>query len=152
MFFDCLFILSTQAYDRSEATVTLDGKLYTFPKSFTAIKDIVLSAVNRAIIRMHNLNMSDAALLIAMGTVHFAYKKIQKHRTGRTAVMHLFLKEVNHIMNILNNDASSLKQKYPECIFYSNWEEPREEDVIKCSLLRFMKLGPLTVNEKDIQV
>ncbi|CDJ57471.1 hypothetical protein, conserved [Eimeria maxima] len=144
MFFDVLYVLSTQAYDQAEATVTLDGKLYTFPKSFGAMKDIVLSSLNRAIVRMHSLNASDAALLIAMGTVHFAYKKIQKHRTGRTSVMHLFLKEVNHIMNILKSAPEQLKALYPECEFISNWDTPQEEGVLKCAVFRFMKIGSLT--------
>lgn len=151
IFFDSLFVLSTQAYDQSEATVTLDGKLYTFPKSFTAIKDIALGSLNRAIVRMHSLNASDAALLIAMGTVHFAYKKIQKHRTGRTAVMHLFLKEVNHIMNYLKTEPEKLKEIYPECDFISNWENPQEEGVLKCAILRFIKIGSLT-DRGDAQV
>lgn len=143
MFFDILYVLSTQAYDQSEATVMLDGKLYTFPKSFGAMKDIVLSALNRAIVRMHSLNASDAALLITMGSVHFAYKKIQKHRTGRTATMHLFLKEVNHIMNILRTSPDQLKVLYPECSFISKWGEPTEEGVLKCAVFRFMKIGSL---------
>ncbi|CDJ29800.1 LOW QUALITY PROTEIN: uncharacterized protein EMH_0052810 [Eimeria mitis] len=144
MFFDILFVLSTQAYDQAEATVQLDGKLYTFPKSFSAMKDIVLSSLNRAIVRMHSLNASDAALLIAMGTVHFAYKKIQKHRTGRTSTMHLFLREVNHLMNILKTQPDQLKTLYPECEFLSNWETPQEEGVLKCAIFRFMKIGSLT--------
>ena len=144
MFFDALFILSTQAYDKADATLSLDGKLYSFPKSFSALKDIVLSAVNKAIIRMHNLNASDAALLIAMSTVHFAYKKIQKHRTGRTATMHLFLKEVNHIMAIFRATPEQLEVLYPECHFLSQWDARREEDVLKCALYRFMKIGSLS--------
>ncbi|CDJ47884.1 hypothetical protein EBH_0018220 [Eimeria brunetti] len=144
MLFDMLFILSTQAYDQSEATVALDGKLYTFPKSFGAMKDIVLSSLNKAIVRMHSLNAADAALLIAMGTVHFAYKKIQKHRTGRTLTMHLFLREVHHIMNILKTEPQQLKETYPECEFISKWDTPQEEGVLKCAVFRFMKIGSLT--------
>ncbi|XP_026191273.1 uncharacterized protein LOC34619717 [Cyclospora cayetanensis] len=144
MFFDALMILSTQAYDQTEATVRLDGKLYSFPKSFTALKDLFLSAVNRAIIRMHSLNASDAALLIAMGSMHFAYKKIQKHRTGRTITMHLFLREVHHIMNILTTSQESLKTLYAECHFLSNWDAPEVEDVLKCALFRFLKIGSLS--------
>lgn len=151
MFFDILFLLSTQAYDQSEATVTLDGKLYTFPKSFGAIKDIALGSLNKAIVRMHSLNASDAALLIAMGSVHFAYKKIQKHRTGRTSVMHLFLREVHHIMNYLTAEPEKLKDLYPECNFISKWETPQEEDVLKCAIFRFMKIGSLT-DRGDAQV
>lgn len=146
MFFDALFILSAQAYDQAEATVTLDGKLYTFPKSFSAIKDIVLSAVNRAIVRMHSLSASDAVLLIAMSSVHFAYKKIQKHRTGRTATMHLFLKEVNHLMDVLKSTPEKLKSSSYECAFLIEGEQPNEEDVLKCAVFRFMKIGSLEVS------
>lgn len=151
IFFDALSILATQAYDQSEATVALDGRLYTFPKSFTALKDILLSAVNRAILRMHSLNATDAALLIAMGSFNFAYKKIQKHRTGRTLTMQLFLKEVYHIMEALKSHADEMVTLYPECNFFAYWKEEAEEDAIKCALFRFMKIGSLQV-EDNIKV
>ncbi|KAL8454435.1 hypothetical protein Emed_000156 [Eimeria media] len=150
MFFDAMLILSTQAYDHAEATVMLDGKLYTFPKSFAALKDIILSSVNRAIVRLHSLNATDAALLIAMGSLHFAYKKIQKHRTGRTSLMHAYLKEVHHMMEVGKTGLNELELHYPECISFVNWEQFSEEDVLKCALLRFMKLGSLQV-EDDTQ-
>ncbi|KAL8426366.1 hypothetical protein Efla_002984 [Eimeria flavescens] len=149
MFFDALLILSTQAYDHSEATVMLEGKLYTFPRSFTALKDIVLSAVNRAILRMHNLNATDAALLIAMGSLHFAYKKIQKHRTGRTLLMQSYLKEVHHMMELSKTGMHELESRYAECGFFVDWGSFGDEDIIKCALYRYMKLGSLQVDDDN---
>ncbi|KAL8441612.1 hypothetical protein Emag_007013 [Eimeria magna] len=132
-----------------KATVVLDGKLYTFPKSFAALKDIILSSVNRAIVRLHSLNAADAALLITMGSLHFAYKKIQKHRTGRTSLMHAYLKEVHHIMEVGKTGMNELELHYPECIFFVNWEQFSVEDVLKCALFRFMKLGSLQVEDDN---
>ncbi|KAL8269663.1 hypothetical protein Esti_006418 [Eimeria stiedai] len=155
MIFDAMLILSTQAYDQAEATVLLDGKLYTFPKSYAAIKDIILSSVNRAIVRLHSLNAADAALLITMGSLHFAYKKIQKHRTGRTSLMHAYLKEVRHIMEVGKTGLNELELHYPECTFFVNWEQFSEEDILKCALFRFMKLGSLQVEgdaQQEVQI
>lgn len=148
MFFDTLHIVSTQAYNKSDASIQLDGKLYSFPKTFAALKDIVLSAVNRAILRMHSLNASDAISIIAMSTANFAYRKIQKHRTGRTAVMHLFLKEVAHIMKLYKENHAILGEKYTECAAVSNLVHPTEEDVVKCAFLRFITIGSLDLSEE----
>ncbi|CDJ38129.1 hypothetical protein, conserved [Eimeria tenella] len=144
MFFDALQAVSTAASTKPQAGVMLEGRLYTFPLNFSTLKSVFLGAVNRLITRMHSLDSKDMVAVFAMTVAVMTYHKIQKHRTGKTLIMNLYLRDVLHLVQASKRNA--LFTEAPYCAWLETETQNVEELMVKCSALRFLKIGSV----KDI--
>lgn len=139
MFFDALHALSTTAKTRPATSVMLEGRLYTFPLNFATVKSIVLGAMNRLIVRMHSLDSKDMVSVFMMTVAYLTYQKIQKHRTGKTLVMSLYQRDVLHLL--LAQKRGELLEEAPHCAWLKENTQSADELIVKCSALRFFKIG-----------
>lgn len=139
MFFDTLHALSTTAKTRPPTSVMLEGRLYTFPLNFSTAKSIFLGAINRLIVRMHSLDSKDMVSVFMMTVGYLAYQKIQKHRTGKTLVMNMFQRDVLYLL--LAQERGALLTEAPYCAWLEEETQDVHEMIVKCSTLRFLKIG-----------
>lgn len=145
MFFDSILALTAPQAAKQATSIMLEGRLYTFPLSFSTLKNLFLGSMNRFIERMHTLDSKDMVSVFVVTLAVMAYRKIQKHRTGKTLVMNLYLRDVLHIWRAAQREV--LDEVAPECAWIRQNELSQEEMIIKCSALRFLKLGTLNVPE-----
>ncbi|OEH77292.1 rhoptry neck protein [Cyclospora cayetanensis] len=149
MFFDSFQALSVASKSRKSASVVLEGRLYSFALSFDNLKSIFLGAVNRLILRMHSLDSRDMVSVFMMTVAVMAYQRVQKHRTGKTLVMNMFLRDVLHLQRA--NQLGRLLEEAPHCAWLEKQEGlPQEEFVIKCAALRFLKIGSLKIEDAEV--
>ncbi|KAL8428125.1 hypothetical protein Efla_005828 [Eimeria flavescens] len=149
MFFDAFHALDVASKTKSATGVSVEGRLYTFPFNFNTMKSLVLSAVNRLILRMHSLQSKDIVSIFMLTVAVMAYHKIQKHRTGKTLVMNLYLRDALHLYRV--HRKGSLDEEVPYCSWIRETSGSIDEFIVKCSCYRFLKLGDLNDTESNRQ-
>lgn len=150
MFFDAMTALTADITTRPKTAIMLEGRLYSFPINFSVLKDIFLGSMNRIILRMHALESRDIVSVFMMTFAMLSYHRIEKHRTGKTLVMNLFLRDVLFLAK--RGRAGQLFVEAPYCLWLQDTTEVPEEQVLKCALLRFLKIGSFAITSKSEQV
>ncbi|KAL8451645.1 hypothetical protein Emed_001807 [Eimeria media] len=134
---------------RSTTGVMLEGRLYTFPFNFNTMKSLLLGAVNRMIQRLHSLDSKDMVSVFLITVAVMAYHKIQKHRTGKTLVMNMFLRDALYLREI--ESLGRFEEEVPYCGWIREESQNREELIVKCAAYRFLKMGDLNETEPHIK-
>lgn len=150
MFFDACQALAATAKTGQTTGVMLENRLYSFPFNFATLKGILLGAVNRMILRMHSLDSKDMVSVFIVTVSVMAYQRIQKNRTGKTLIMNLFLRDVLHLA--LAKGEGGVLAEAPYCGWLREGTKSNEELIIKCSALRFFKLGSVSNIEEAQKV
>ncbi|KAL8429312.1 hypothetical protein ACSSS7_006677 [Eimeria intestinalis] len=130
---------------RATTGVMLEGRLYTFPFNFSTMKSILLGAVNRMIQRLHSLDSKDmvSVFLITVGLL--AYHRIQKHRTGKTLVMNMYIRDTLYLRE--TERLGRFEEEFPYCGWIREHTQDTEELIVKCAAYRFLKIGDLNETE-----
>ncbi|KAL8275228.1 hypothetical protein Esti_000812 [Eimeria stiedai] len=145
MFFDAFHALAVTSQTRGSTGVMLEGRLYTFPFNFSTMKALLLGAVNRMIQRLHSLDSKDMVSVFLITVAVMAYHKIQKHRTGKTLVMNMYLRDTLHLREI--ERLGRFEEEAPYCGWMRQHSQSTEELIVKCSAYRFLRMGDLNETE-----
>ncbi|KAL8446784.1 hypothetical protein Emag_004545 [Eimeria magna] len=130
---------------RTTSGIMLEGRLYTFPFNFNTMKSLLLGAVNRMIQRLHSLDSKDMVSVFLITIAVMAYHKIQKHRTGKTLVMNLFLRDTLYLRDIAS--LGRFEEEVPYCGWMREDSQNTEELIVKCAAYRFLRMGDLNETE-----